>query len=323
VIKVLKIKKDKKKPKKKEVEKELGKMTCTSCDKTLTETAFYMSKSWIYRITGRLSICKTCVGELYDLLFAITNSYKISMYRLCRKLDVPYIHAVYDMAERESNKRNNELYRMYFQKINSLGTTNNYCGDFDDSDDFEQKAGENINDVEVIKKEIMSDFELTADMVLFWGEGIALSDYKYLEDQYSAWKTRSTIDSKSLEDLIKQVCFQDLIIKQKRKSKTSVDKDLKVWQDLLTACNLKPVQDSSMNSVEQSTFGTLIKTWENERPISKPDPEWEDVDKVTKYHNIWFKGHTAEMFGEETDVTNEYREELEKYTVTGTETDGD
>lgn len=311
--------------KKKEIlkKREVVKATCTCCNVTQTDRNFYQSKSFIYKATGRLSICKDCISDLYAILLSKTDSYRTSMYRLCRKLDLPFLHSVYDMAEREGSKRNVELYRMYFQKVNSLGAINNYSGDFDNSDDFEKKMDKNINDVVEIQKEIMEDFELTADMIIFWGEGLSLSEYKYLSDQYSSWKTRTDIESKSLEDLIKQVCFQDLLIKQKRISGESVDKDLKTWQDLLTSCNLKPSQDSALNSTDQATFGTLIKKWEMEKPISEPSPEWRDVDKVGKYIRAYFTGHLAEMFGLEANVSNEYREELDKYTVSGSDLDGE
>lgn len=90
---------------------------------------------------------------------------------------------------------------------------------------------------------------------------------------------------------------------------------LKVFQDLLGTANLKPSQNNEKAMVEQNTFGTLIKKWENERPISEPLPEWQDVDNIRKYITVYFLGHLCKMVGVQNKYSAAYEEEMAKYRV--------
>lgn len=291
------------------------KRECMCCGKQKKLVEFYLSESFLYRKYGRLAFCKDCVGELYNQILSKVDNYKTCMYRFCRKLDYPYIHSVYDMAEKEANRRGTDIYRIYLQKINSFGAVNGYQGDFDDSDDFEKKLDRDFNDAKEIQKDLLEDFELTPEILMFWGSGFSLEDYKFLEDEFDDWQSKYEIDSKSLEILVKQMCYTSLTIGKKRINGESVDKDLKTLQELMTSCNLKPVQETGMNANEQATFGTLIKKWENEKPIPEPDPEWQDVNNIGKYIRTWFTGHLSRMMNVEAGVSDEYLEEISKYTV--------
>ena len=66
---------------------------------------------------------------------------------------------------------------------------------------------------------------------------------------------------------------------------------------------------------EQVTFGTLIKKFENEKPIPEPLPEWMDADWIRKYVVVWFFGNLCRMMGKENPYQEEYDEEMAKYTV--------
>lgn len=98
---------------------------------------------------------------------------------------------------------------------------------------------------------------------------------------------------------------------------------LKVFQDLLGTANLKPSQNSDNSMVEQNTFGTLIKKWENTRPISEPLPEWQDVDGIRKYITVYFLGHFCKMLGIRNKYSAAYEEEMAKYRVEMPEYEGD
>ena len=59
----------------------------------------------------------------------------------------------------------------------------------------------------------------------------------------------------------------------------------------------------------------MIKKWETEKPISKPEPEWEDVDNVKKYIDTFFLGHLAKLVHLENDNSAAYEKEMGEYTV--------
>ena len=83
----------------------------------------------------------------------------------------------------------------------------------------------------------------------------------------------------------------------------------------LDSAALKPKQNVESTLVEQNTFGTLIKKWENEEPIPEPTEEWKDVDNIVHYISVWFLGHLCKMIGIKNHWSVMYEEEIAKYTV--------
>lgn len=115
--------------------------------------------------------------------------------------------------------------------------------------------------------------------------------------------------------MFKQICYAQLdILKAKRAGQPT--KDLtKTLQDLLATANLQPKQTKDNTLAEQNTFGTLIRKWENERPIPEPDEEWKDVDGIAKYITIYFLGHLCKMMGIKNSYSRMYEAEMAKYKV--------
>ncbi len=54
-----------------------------------------------------------------------------------------------------------------------------------------------------------------------------------------------------------------------------------------------------------------------------PEPEWEDVDGIKRYIDTWFLGHLCNNVHITNDCEEQYRREMEKYTVKPPEYDGD
>jgi len=78
----------------------------------------------------------------------------------------------------------------------------------------------------------------------------------------------------------------------------------------MTDANMKPVQATGAEANDQITFGTLIKKWENEKPI----PSHLD-DEMKKYIDTYMVGHLAKMEGFNNDLVNKYNESLKEYTI--------
>ena len=75
------------------------------------------------------------------------------------------------------------------------------------------------------------------------------------------------------------------------------------FQSLLGSANLKPVQNNDNALADSQSFGTLIKKFEEEKPIPEPDPEWKDVDGIVKYITVYFLGHLCKMIGIKNKIT--------------------
>lgn len=172
----------------------------------------------------------------------------------------------------------------------------------------------NINVIETLD-DVKDAKKAKLKSVKFFGTGFEDDDYVFLEDEYLDWTTRHECSTKAQEEIFKQICYEQLdILKAKRKGLPT--KDLtKTLQDLLDTANLKPKQTKDNTLAEQNTFGTLIRKWENEKPIPEPDETWKDVDNIAKYITIYFLGHLCKMMGIKNTYARMYEQEMAKYKV--------
>ena len=107
-----------------------------------------------------------------------------------------------------------------------------------------------------------------------------------------------------------------------RKGQSTKDLD-KTYQELLATGNLQPRQNTMETLSEAQTLGTLIAKWETERPLPEIDPELEDVDKIGRYIDVFFRGHMAKLLGLKNSLSHIYQRFMDKYTVKRPEYDGD
>ena len=86
-------------------------------------------------------------------------------------------------------------------------------------------------------------------------------------------------------------------------------------QNLLGSANIKPNQTNDNALAEANTFGTLIKKWEDKKPIPEAAPEWRDVDGIGKYFRTWVTGPMMELFKIKNPWQKEYEEGMAPYTA--------
>ncbi|WP_252225041.1 MULTISPECIES: hypothetical protein [unclassified Clostridium] len=284
------------------------KLICYCCGDKKNITNFYISKSFSYQAVGKLPICKNCLGKIYDKYFIKYNDIKLSLYYMCRATNLCFDLSCYNAVIQEiENSKNKSPWRVYMTKLNSLGGKNGAGDDFDSSDILEN----NNNESQIKNKDIKID----EDFINFWGEGYSESDYRYLDKEFEKMVTRYECDSYAQETLFQDIAFQRLDIRKKRQNAQSVDKELKTLQDLLGSANIKPAQENASMASEQVTFGTLIKKYENEKPIPEPLESWTTADWIKKYVCVFFFGNLCKMMGKPNPFQQEYEKEMKKYTV--------
>lgn len=289
--------------------------TCTSCGKIQKPKEYYNTMSTLFKNDGLTSICKTCIGLIFDEYVRKYDSYKKAMYYTCRKIDLPFSIACYAGANSHSNTSGWKMWQSYMKQLNSFRESNNYGICFDDSDDLidDNRISEGLlSDMDIDAS--IEDFEVTIELINKWAH-LPKRDILFLEKEYSDWCTRVDLESKSIELIVKEICYQQLMIKGKKERGQPVASELKTLQELMGNGALKPIQESSMQSTGNETFGTLIKKWENEKPIPKPDEDFRDVNNIGKYIKTWFSGHLCKMMGIVNDSSEDYEKELLKYTV--------
>jgi hypothetical protein len=283
---------------------------CTCCGET--KKNFYKSNNPMHKYFGEMPVCKDCMNKEYERLLQKYKDEKTTMYIFTQKFDLPFSTGLLNGATNHAKASGWSLQSSYIKQLNSLGGVNNHGVSFENSEQL-FAAPESIN--KAFPEEEPSNFELTSDIVRRWGKGLPIEDYEDLENEFEDWIAKYECDSKAMETLIKQICFQQIDINKRRISGEKVDQQLKTLQDLLGSSNLKPVQESGINSNDQITFGTLLKKWENEEPVPEPDPEWKDVDGIGKYIRVWFLGHLCKIMGITNEYSKEYEDEMEKLRV--------
>ncbi|RKJ54916.1 hypothetical protein D7X33_30780 [Butyricicoccus sp. 1XD8-22] len=284
--------------------KKVDKKICISetCDKQSREqvlTNFYTTSLKDIFTDGRIPLCKSCCQKLFD-----EKGFE-GFQQIMKLINKPIYEDIFKGD-----------YGDYIRQVASLPQYR--MNTYEDSDLFAEPKSISSTKVNKVKAKELSEDELN-ELIDFFGEGYEEKDYIYLIGEYEDYLNRYEVDSKTLENLIKEICLTQLDIRKKRASGEKVDQQQKTLQDLLGSSNLKPVQETGNQAVEQETFGTLIKRWENEKPIPEPLEEWKENDRVGTYLRVWFTGHLMRMFGLENKNEKEYYDELNTYTVEATE----
>lgn len=290
---------------------------CSSCGNNRNMKDYYSSNSPFHKHNSKLHVCKECVWE-----FIGDDVEKLKL--ALRMIDKPFLIDLLKSSQDEAEKTNKHPLKIYMKNV-VMPQYKNHSWDDSSFDNF--KSSKSINTKISIDDVEEDNLDLTMDEIKylksFWGKGFQLDDLIWLQTEYEDWTNRYECDSKGMETLIQEICKQQMDINIRRANNEKVDQQLKTLQDLLGSSNLKPVQETGANAVEQESFGTLIKKYENERPVPEPDEKWKDVDGIGKYIKVWFLGHLARMVGLENPYQKEYDEEVNKYKIEFDETEED
>ena len=277
---------------------------------------FPVSYAPLYKGTGYLPYCRSCVDDMYQIYFSESGDAKKTVRQMCRKLDIYWSLTLFDRVEKLNSNRS--MMTSYLAKVASI----NYAGK--GYDDTLREEGTIWNDIPEIAEEkpeavVMrtdaEDIDIDSGIIAKWGPGYPPSMYRELEDRWAYWMTRypdGTDLDIGTEALIRQICNLEIDINRDRAAGKSIDKNVNMLNTLLGSAMLKPAQkkDDADAAMEKTPFGVWIKRWENLRPVPEPDPELKDVDGIIRYIEIWFKGHLAKMLGLKNAYSKMYEEEI-------------
>lgn len=280
----------------------IEKQICSYCgqEKNLIQS-FYVSNSVVYKFNGRLTVCKSCLIEIYNDLCRKYENDKLALYNLCRMVDTYYTDDAYDMVKRLEGTKDYNMVKIYFQKINSLlqFKGNTFANTTVDKSDIEhrEKLYDEMKEVDLgVSKEIRN----------FWGSEFSSSECISLQEYYD--DLEAFYENKTP---IQRTIYKDLAINELRKTRSSNPTDAKKYIDIQSAlmndANIKPIQDKGDDSL--STWGLWIKKIEDEEPIPEASDEFKDVDGIWNYIEKFFVKHMKRIFGVEEDDLDQ--EELE------------
>ena len=270
---------------------------------------FHISYGSLYKGTGYLPYCKSCVDEIYEKYLTVCRDSKKAVRQVCRKLDLYWGEDVYEFVEKRNMSRT--MMSAYIQRLTNAQYTGR-C--YDDTLNEEESMWES-NERPVIHQ---SGVIVDPDIVEFWGADYSPEFLLRLDKRYKKW-TKGQEDLEPGEiSLFKHICILEETIAIDSASGRPVDKNLNTLNTLLGSLNLKPVQkkdDAGGNNIDASPMGVWIRRFENERPIPEPDPELKDVDKIVHYIQVFFLGHLAKMLGKTTVYSKMYENEIARLRV--------
>ena len=294
---------------------------CCCCGKKYIKQKgnFTFSQSPMYKGNNSyLPICNNCIENLIEQYTEILGTQDEAIKRVCMHWDIYYNESVLQSSRKTSADQSR--FKNYIRHLNLSQTKDKTYDDYllDES----KKTIDTIEDIEQLNKE--SEIKVKEKMVKFWGLGYKPEQYKYLQDEYNDWIARNEANTKAQQELFKALAISQLRIREESIVKGGKVKEaLETFQNLLGSANLKPTQTNDNALADQQTFGTLIKRWEDERPIPEPEPEWKDVDGIVKYISVYFLGHLCKMMNIKNSYSRMYEEEMAKYTVQKPEYEGD
>lgn len=308
-----------------------GLFKCSCCGKeyTVQKGNFLITNSSLFANNGGfLTICKECGEKFYlQMVGYYSGNTDLAMERCCQIFDWYYSPDILAMMK-NADARVSSVTALYATKMNLIqfrknGKPTTYMDTVKDkterildSTDIQQETS-NTGGIDDTYNENVGEAPVNIETVKFFGYGYKPEEYEYLETQYQDWSTRYECKTKAQEELFKNICIAQLSIQraQKKGIAKEVNDTMKTFQDLLGTANIRPNQSNDNAVTEQNSVGTLIKKWENERPISQPSPEWEDVDGIKKYIDTFFLGHLCNLVHITNDNEEAYRKEMAKYTV--------
>lgn len=294
--------------------------TCLRCGERIDVKNLYSSISPFYTTYMKIPFCKDCIDDMYQVYYnkyngdGYTNPERKAIERLCMIMDVYYNDDIFDKAYKAWDKAPDTPLIFQYIKITRLIAYQKKTYD----DTLKEKFVA-AKDKEAILS-IYNDDDKELDKRVengrkLFGAGFDREDYIFLYNEYTDWTSRHECDTKSKEELIKQICFVQLDLLKANRS----GKDTKTLNDTLTklmdAAKLQPKQNSGDTTADNQTFGTLIDKYENTRPVPDIDEELKDVDKIALYIDVFFRGHLSKMMNLKNAFSNLYQKFMKRYTV--------
>ncbi|WP_204256777.1 hypothetical protein [Mammaliicoccus sciuri] len=276
------------------------KKACVRCERNLEPTRNF------YKINGidpaypdnRYTVCKSCCEDLVsDEAFGHKAFLRILM-----NTNRAFQEDLFNECNRDR--------AVYLSKIQ--GKSKTMLKEFLDSDNLFTNS---TNETTVENLETLTQQEIR-DCELFWGKGdYTEDDYIYLISRYEEYSLMYEIDSPAFKNLVAQIVQLELDIRRKRIKGTDTTKESRIIQDLMKTAGIAPSQEKAAIEDNKDSWGMLMKRVENDRPIPKPLPEFEDVDKIGKYFRTWVLSPMLKVFGKENPYISEYVEAQQEYGI--------
>lgn len=306
--------------------KQVPMFTCSCCGTKFTKQDgnFLTSSSFMFEANGGyVTICKSCTEKYYleKLLPTLDFDENRAMEVMCSIFDWYYSDYALDLAKRGKEAKPNGVLCSIYAGQRRLKQVQCRGKSYLDTIVQRREAASIIKSAEEAKGlDVDPDanhIEIPEYIFKMFGPGYTPEEYEYLQEQYEDWLAKYEVNTKALEQCIQALCVSTLNIRRAQQSndQKAATAAMKSYQEMLATARLAPRQHKEDSFVDEETFGTLIKKWEDEKPIPQPEGEFADVDGIKKLVTVFFFGHLCKMFNIKNDYADMYEEEIAKNTV--------
>lgn len=264
--------------------KKIEHMTCARCGESLRLAEFYKSNSHLYRgNNNKLTICKKCVQETYQILLVRYNGSSIDSFKhLCMNLDIYFDEVVYMQCLSKGNSFIGE----YFTKINNKKEYRDLTS-----------MNNSINDQTSHKTLSVEDGVISQELCDFWGEGYTVKEYLKLENKYKTYSEHYPNKRLQEQEIIKQLCELEVMKENCRKNGDRNGYDKICTQIRKTMDDLRILPKQSVDEDTQMTVGAIIKMIEYNEPIPDKHEEFNDINGIEELIDKYFVKPFKRVFG--------------------------
>jgi hypothetical protein len=237
--------------------------------------------------SGKMSVCKDCINEAYERIFANEQSMEQTVLRLCRILNVRYDPAAIDAAKKhlttfeEKGTESKSVFGIYKNKLLSVQVGSKLSEKNWDIDLTFSEPNKDI--LEELPSGSIDNQEYFEES---WGKLLKEEDYEFLEQRYGRWTHGREPDSYEEEILLRELCHKENEIRKARLESRGVDNLVKSLQELMKNSALTPaLQKAASSGKVMDTIGMKIKMIETEEPAEhyKDRNLFKDFFNIGKY----------------------------------------
>ena len=310
-----------------EMREGLNKYKCISCGAVTDnpDELFHTGYSNIYiGWSYHFPMCKNCMDNLYDA-YARVLTYEEVYRRMCMTFDIYFDENLAQKASQGSKPNRRMTGYINRTKLNQYANktyADTVNEELEEKLKKEQEEAEKTANTPVLSIEEVGATQQTVskESFNFWGFGFTVEEYQFLDNKFVEWTISHECKNKAQESYFQKICMIELLILKANQKGEDASKLYDQFNKLMNSANLQPRQTNENALADTNTVGTLIKKWEDNAPIPKPKPEWEDVDGIRKYISVWFLGHLCKLIGIDNKFSQQWTDlcenEVNKYTVT-------
>lgn len=184
------------------IKEDKSQLYCRRCQKTQTENNYYEATSPI-DTNGKMSICKKCVGEIYDENFEHYQDLTTAIYKTCQATDIMFSEQALEglkthmMNALESGRSMNAPFGTYKSKLSSTGKINGL-----DRMDFANSDALTQDDQEINAE---PKREISTELRRKWGVDFDEEEYEMLEDFYNGLCSSNRVETTQDKDYVKKI----------------------------------------------------------------------------------------------------------------------